>query len=260
MAENAWRTGDPGVVFIDEINRHNPTPELGMIEATNPCGEMPLLPWEACNLGSINLALMLRDHEGRTVIDWHKLAERVRLAVRFLDNVITVSNWPHPEIARMVNGNRKIGLGVMGFHEMLIRLGIPYASDEAVELGRKLMRFIRHEARQMSKELAEERGVFPNWERSIYKAQGLKLRNATVTAIAPTGTISTIAGCSDSPSIEPIFALAYRRENVLGGKTLTEINPLILEVAEERGFYSDAFVKSFTTAVLSPISTACPKT
>ncbi len=241
MAQNAWETGDPGVVFLDQINRHNPTPSLGAIESLNPCGEVPLLPDEACDLGSINLANMLKFLGDKAVIDWDKLAHIVHLGVRFLDDVITVSGWPHPEIAKMVNGNRKIGLGVFGWHEMLIHLGIPYASEEAVTLASKMMRFIQHEARIASQELANERGVFPNWEKSVYKEQGLKLRNATVTAIAPTGTISTIAG-SSSPSIEPIFALAYRREGVLGGRTLTELCPLIVDFAKERGFYTDEFI------------------
>ena len=241
IATNAWATGDPGVLFLDAINRLNPTPALGEIEATNPCGEVPLLPYEACNLASINLTEMVGTRGGKAVIAWDSLARTIRLAIRFLDDAIEVSKWPHPKIEEMVRGNRKVGLGVMGFADMLIQLQIPYASDDAVNLAEKLMQFIRQEAQQASQELAEERGVFSNFEKSIYKSQGLPLRNATVTSIAPTGTISIIAGAS--PSIEPLFALAYRRENVLGGQTLTELNPLFVDYAKQHGFYTEELLR-----------------
>ena len=241
IAINAWATGDPGVLFLDTIGGFNPTPALGEIEATNPCGEVPLLPYEACNLASLNLAKMVKTRGESPAIDWDRLARTIRLAIRFLDDAIEVSKWPHPKIEEMVRGNRKVGLGVMGFADLLIQLQIPYASDEAVKLAEKLMQFIRQEAQQASQDLAEERGVFPNWEQSIYKSQSLPLRNATVTSIAPTGTISIIAGAS--PSIEPLFALAYRRENVLGGQTLTELNPLFVDYAKEHGFYTDRLLR-----------------
>jgi len=233
MAEAAWLTGDPGLVFLDAINRANPTPHLGSIEATNPCGEIPLLPYESCNLGSINLAHMLRRVEGPPEVDWEKLGSTVHAAVRFLDDVIEVSKYPVPEIEEMTRGNRKIGLGVMGFAEMLIRLGISYATDEAVQAADKIAQFIALEAEKASKALAEERGVFPHWKGSALEAKGIKVRNATRTAIAPTGTIGIIAGTS--PSIEPLFALAYRRSHVLGEQTLYEVNPLLLEFLERHG-------------------------
>jgi len=233
----AWQTGDPGLLFLDAINRANPTPHLGAIEATNPCGEVPLLPYESCNLGSINLAHMLREREGRVEVDWEKLRATVRKAVRFLDDVIEVNRYPIPEIERRTRGNRKIGLGVMGFAELLIRLGIPYDSDEAAALAEQLMRTIAEEALATSAELAEERGVFPNWKGSVHEARNRRLRNATLTAIAPTGTISIIA--DTSASIEPLFALAYRRTHVLGGQTLYEVNPLLLEYLDRYGLNAE---------------------
>ncbi|MCL4440539.1 MAG: vitamin B12-dependent ribonucleotide reductase, partial [Firmicutes bacterium] len=220
----AWANGEPGIVFLDRLNEGNPTPELGEIEATNPCGEQPLLPYEACNLGSLNLARMVED---RRVL-WDKLAETVRWSMRFLDNVIEINQFPLPEIAEMVAGNRKVGLGVMGWADMLFKLGIPYDSEEAVELAAKVMGYIQEVAHKASAELAEERGSFPNIERSIYK--GRKMRNATCTTIAPTGTISMIAGTTSG--IEPIFALAYTK-NVLDGASLTEVNPVLQEVLGE---------------------------
>ncbi len=226
IARAAWRTGDPGLVFLDAINRANPTPEVGRIESTNPCGEVPLLPYEACNLGSINLARMVRHNGSGASLDWGKFARTVRLAVRFLDDVIEVNHWPSPRIASTCRANRKIGLGLMGFAEMLILLGIPYGSDAAESLAVELARFLSERTLAASEELARERGEFPNWSRSVYAGRALRLRNATRTSIAPTGTISIIAGTS--AGIEPLFALAYRRENVLGGQTLTEVNPLLL--------------------------------
>jgi ribonucleoside-diphosphate reductase alpha chain len=236
IAERAWQYGDPGLVFIDEINRVNPTPALGRIESTNPCGEQPLLPFEACNLGSINLKNMVQDKE----IDWLKLRETIFASVRFLDNVIDMSKFPIQEIEQLVHGNRKIGLGVMGFSDMLVKLEIPYDSEDALELGRKLMKFIKEESDKASIELAEKRGAFPNWEKSVFAKEGTRYRNATRTTIAPTGTISIIAGCSSG--IEPLFAVSFVR-NVLDNTQLPETNPLFLEVAIREGFYSDDLVR-----------------
>ena len=236
IANASWRAGDPGMIFLDAINRDNPTPHIGAIEATNPCGEIPLLGYEACNLGSISLPRVLRESRGRGSaidIDWAKLRDAVHLAVRFLDDVIEVTKFPVPEIAGMVAGNRKIGLGVMGFAEMLVRLGISYDSDQAIALAERVMKFINDESLAASRDLAEERGVFPNWKGSRHEQRGLRVRNATRTAIAPTGTIGIIAGVS--PSIEPLFALAYRRSHVLGGQTLIEINSLFSEYARRSG-------------------------
>jgi ribonucleoside-diphosphate reductase alpha chain len=231
MAKSAWASGDPGVIFIDEINRHNPTPEVGMIKSTNPCGEQPLLPYESCNLGSINLTRMVENGK----INWEKLRETVRNAVHFLDNIIDANNYPLKEIEAITRANRKIGLGVMGFADMLIKLGIPYNSEEALQLAENLMKFIEEEAHKKSVEIGEERGSFPNFEKSIWKDKYSAMRNATVTTIAPTGSISIIAGCSSG--IEPIFAISFIR-NVLGGTRLFETNPLFEIMAKERGFYS----------------------
>lgn len=240
----AWETGDPGLVFLDAIERANPTPAIGRIQATNPCGEVPLLPHESCNLGSLNLPhfVVARDGDGwganadagAAGIDWRRLGAAIREAVRFLDDVLVVNRYPLPEIEAASLGNRKIGLGVMGFAELLIRLDIPYQSARAVAFARQLMAFISRQARHASARLAEERGVFPNWEHSVYAARGLRMRNATVTSIAPTGTISIIAGTSSG--IEPLFALSYRHVGVLGEQTLTELNPLFLAAGERMGF------------------------
>jgi ribonucleoside-diphosphate reductase alpha chain len=231
MARSAWASGDPGVVFIDEINRRNPTPEVGRIESTNPCGEQPLLPYESCNLGSINLSRMVEDGK----VSWGKLRETVRNAVHFLDNVVDANVYPLREIAEITRANRKIGLGVMGFADMMIMLGVPYDSEEAVRLGEQVMRFIGDEAHEKSREIGEARGSFPNFERSIWKGRYGAFRNATVTTVAPTGTISIIAGCSSG--IEPLFAVSFMR-NVLGGARLFETNALFEETAKARGFYS----------------------
>jgi ribonucleoside-diphosphate reductase alpha chain len=231
MIKSAWMSGDPGVVFIDEINRHNPTPTVGRIESTNPCGEQPLLPYESCNLGSINLSTMIEDGK----MNWEKLRETVRNCVHFLDNVVDANKYPLKEIAEITRANRKIGLGVMGFADMLIKLGIRYDSEEALQLAERLMKFIEEEGHKKSVEIGEERGSFPNFEGSIWKDRYGTMRNATVTTVAPTGTISIIAGCSSG--IEPIFAISFIR-NVLSGARLFETNPLFELAAKERGFYS----------------------
>ena len=228
----AWRTGDPGLVFIDEINRKNPTPQLGKIEATNPCGELPLLPFESCNLASINLAQMVR----AATIDWRKLKQTVGWGIRFLDDVIEVNRYPLPQIEQKTRANRKVGLGVMGFADMLISLGIPYNTQEAANLAKKLMRFIHAESLKASAGLAKSRGTFPNFEQSVYAKARFKLRNATVNTIAPTGTISIIAGCSSG--IEPLFALSFMR-NVLSGTKLFEVNPAFEEAVRRAGIHSD---------------------
>jgi ribonucleoside-diphosphate reductase alpha chain len=234
LVEASWAAGDPGLIFLDTINRAQPTPLLGHIEATNPCGEVPLLAYESCNLGSINLAHLVKEERGSTIVDWQRLGEVVHQTIRFLDDVLVVNRYPLPEIEAITLMNRKIGLGVMGFAELLIRLAIPYRSEKAVTFAHQLMHFISQEARRVSAELASERGEFPNWKQSVYASQGVHLRNATVTSIAPTGTISIIAGTSSS--IEPLFALSYRRVGILGGQTLTELNPLFLALGERLGF------------------------
>jgi ribonucleoside-diphosphate reductase alpha chain len=231
VVKSAHRTGDPGLVFLDEINRKNPTPEAGRIEATNPCGELPLLPYESCNLASINLSKMVKGSSP----DWEKIAERVRWGIRFLDDVIEVNKFPMPQIKRITFANRKIGLGVMGFADMLIKLGIPYGSKKSVDLAVRLMSFVRKESLAASAKLAAERGTFPNFKRSVYAKKNLRLRNATVNTIAPTGSISIIAGCSSG--IEPLFAVSFVR-NVLSGTRLFEINPLFEKAAKDKGIYS----------------------
>ncbi len=215
IVDSAWKTGDPGMIFLDEINRRQPLKSLGRIEATNPCGEQPLFPYESCNLGSINLARMVRGGE----VDWDRLKSTIRIAVRFLDNVIDVNKYPLLQIEQNTKANRKIGLGVMGFAEMLIKLGMRYDSNEALKLAGKLMRFIQAEGRKMSLELGKEKSSFPNFRKSAWRKKYPALRNATVTTIAPTGSISLIANCTSG--IEPIFSLAFTKE-VLGGVKLAQ--------------------------------------
>lgn len=238
----AWKNGDPGIVFLDRINKDNPTPTLGEIESTNPCGEQPLLPYESCNLGSINLSKMVTEWHGDRIINYTKLAETIKTSVQFLDNVIDMNNYPIELIEKNTKGNRKIGLGVMGFADMLIKLGIPYNSDKALELAEDVMGFILKEARKASAEIAVKRGTFPNYKDSIYATpnNGLNLRNATITTIAPTGTLSIIANCSSG--VEPLFAISYIR-NVLDDDELIEVHPLFEEVAKKKGFYSKELMK-----------------
>ncbi len=235
IVKMARTTGEPGIVFLDRINRDNPVPSLGEVESTNPCGEQPLLPFESCNLGSINLDAMLIRKGGGYELDYEEFERTIRHAVHFLDNVITVNNYPLDEIREMTLSTRKIGLGLMGFADILYKLKIPYNSDEAIELAEKVMKFLRDTARDASNELAKERGTFPTYSESVFKSKGIVQRNATVTTIAPTGTISIICGASSG--IEPIFGLSYIR-NVMDNDELLEIHPYFEEVMKERGLYS----------------------
>ena len=238
IVDAAWRNGEPGIVFIDRLNRDNVVPSQGRIESTNPCGEQPLLPYESCNLGSINLAQMVKG-EKKKEIDWDKLGQTVDTAVHFLDNVIDVNKYPIPEIDRVTKLTRKVGLGVMAFADLLMLLGVPYNSQEGVEIGQQIMGFIQRRAKEQSRRLAETRGAFPLFGESNYKDE-TPIRNATVTTIAPTGTLSIIAGVSGG--VEPVFAFAFIR-NVMDGDELIEVNPLLRRRLEERGLYSDELMK-----------------
>ena len=240
IVDAAWRTGEPGVLFLGTINAQNPTPRLGQIEATNPCGEQPLLPYESCNLGSINLARFVTGFPGRPRIAVDRLGECIRAAVRFLDDVIDMNRYPLPEIEAITKGNRKIGLGVMGFADLLIKLKIPYDSAEALTTGKNVMRFVWEQARAASAELARERGVFPNWKGSRHESDGHRLRNATATTVAPTGTISIIADCS--PGIEPLYGVCVTR-HVLEDVRLTALHPLFVEQARAAGIYSERLAR-----------------
>ena len=268
IVDGAWRNGEPGIIFIDKMNEDNPTPQVGAIESTNPCGEVPLLAYEACNLGSINLGLMLHETSNGLEVNWNKLEEITKLLIHFLDNVITVNNYPLPVIAEMVQNNRKIGLGVMGWADMLMLLGISYNSKEGTDLAYKIMEFIDYHSKIESIELAKSRGAFNNFKGSVYesgnfltnkysgKSAGVisdenwknldaqikqfGIRNATTTCIAPTGTISMIA--SASGGVEPLFGLVFFR-NVMDGTEMLEINPVFEKYAKEKGFYSENLMK-----------------
>lgn len=271
IVEHAWKNGEPGIVFIDKMNADNPTPLVGAIESTNPCGEVPLLAYEACNLGSINLGLLLKETANGLEIDWDKLAYVTRLSIHFLDNVITVNNYPLPKIAEMVENNRKIGLGVMGWADLLMKLEIPYNSAEGTKLGAQIMEFIDYYSKLESIELSKQRGKFNNFNGSVYdnqnfltkkysgKSAGLisdsqwaeldaeisknGIRNATTTCIAPTGTISMIANASGG--IEPLFGLVFER-NVMDGTQLFEINPVFEKYAKDHGFYTNELLKQIS--------------
>lgn len=241
IVDAAWRNGEPGVVFLDRINEGNPLPQLENIESTNPCGEQPLLANESCTLGSIVLSNMLRKENGSWVVDYPKLERVVRTSVRFLDNVIDVNKFPLKEIELISKANRKIGLGVMGFADMLIVMGIRYHSEEAVEVAEEVIHFISNEAKKESQEIASERGPFPNFKGSAYEERGEpELRNATLTTIAPTGSLSIIADCSSG--IEPLFSISYVHE-IMGGDKLVRTNSEFLRIAKENGFYSEELME-----------------
>ena len=254
IVHGAWKTGEPGVFFIDRANHYNPVPHLGSYEATNPCGEQPLLPYDVCNLGSINVGLFVKDGE----VDWDGLRKTIHLCTHFLDNVIDANKYPLAEITDLAQRIRRIGLGIMGWADFLVKLGVPYNSEEAVEWGRKLMKFVDEESKVESERLAEKRGVFPEWERSIWgpdsscarDADGSRirpmrrLRNCNLTTVAPTGTISIIAGCSSG--IEPLFAVAFMRNQA--GVLMPDVNESFVEIAKREGWYSDELIKRIAEA------------
>jgi ribonucleoside-diphosphate reductase alpha chain len=244
IVQHAWQTGEPGIIFIDRMNERAPNPNLEVIEATNPCGEQPLPPYDSCNLGSINLGEFVveefvRDYdpnnEPEKGVDWDKLRTVVKTAVHFLDNIIDANKYPIPEIETQTRRNRRVGLGVMGWADMLVKLRVPYNSEAALRLGEKMMEFINSEGHLFSSELARSRGKFPNWEKSRFVEDNVLMRNATISTIAPTGTISIIAGCSSG--IEPYYAVSFVR-NVMDGTKLVDVNPLFERIARKRGFYS----------------------
>jgi len=248
IVQRAWQTGEPGIVFLDRMNRLNPTFPHETVEATNPCGEQPLPAFDSCNLGSINVSRFAKlprpddfdPARPETGVDWERLGQTVRMAVHFLDNVIDQNRYPIEEIAEQTRSNRRIGLGVMGWADMLTRLGLPYNSDSAYDLGRQLMSFVQNEGHKHSSELAKNRGKFPSWENSRYAEENIAMRNATVTTIAPTGTLSIIAGCSSG--IEPYYAVAFER-NVMDGTRLVETNPLFEAIARERGIFGEELMR-----------------
>jgi len=241
MIDGAWRNGEPGTIFLDTVNRDNPTLHVGRMTATNPCGEQPLLPYESCNLGSINLSKFVVETGAQATLDWDRLGWVVRIAARFLDNVIDANLYSVAEIERMTKLTRKTGLGVMGFADMLVGMDIPYNSQEGIELGREIMSFVRQEADTVSEELAHERGVFPAYEGSIYQKQDRPMRNACRLTVAPTGTISMIAGCSSG--IEPLFSLCYHKHNILEGESLLYVDANFEQVAKDDDFYSDELME-----------------
>lgn len=243
IAEHAWTSGDPGVIFVDRLERDNPTPSLGKLDATNPCGEQPLLPYETCNLGSIIISRFVKaDASGKPTLDWDRLKETVYYAVRFLDNTIDVNNFPLAKVEQMSKGTRRIGLGVMGFADMLVKLGIPYNSQEAVQWAEQVMKFVNDESHKASEQLGEEKGSFPYFDISVWPKQGIKARrNSAVSTIAPTGYTSIVANCSSG--IEPIYALAFRRENSMGGVDQFESNELFANTMKARGLYNEAIMQ-----------------